>query len=128
MFCPECGVDHHAEDRVQQTAADREVEIARINAERDVKVARIAAGQTRAELETAEEIAEVQADAEVESAVVEGEVIAAALEASAVDAEPIEIIAPDIAQSVDVDMSEELPPTEGSPVPDEPKKHGLGMW
>lgn len=128
MFCPECGTDHHAEDRIQQTAVDREIELARINAKRDVDVARIAAGQTRAELETAEAIAEVQADAEVEAAVVEGEVIAAALEASDVDAEPIEIVAPDVITTVDTDIEQAPPETDGSPVPTESKPRGLGMW
>ena len=127
-FCTECGVDHHAGEREERTAVDREIELARINAKRDVDVARINARVDREGLETAEEIAEVEAEAAVEAAAVEAEVIGAALEASDVDAEPIEIVAPDVVQDVDVDMSEELPPAEGSPVPAESKKHGLGMW
>lgn len=128
MFCPECGTDHHAGEREERAIVDREIELAKINADRDIKVARIAAGQARAELETAEEIAEVQADAAVETAVAEAEVIVSALEASDVEAEPIEIIAPDIVNTVDTDIEQELPPTDGSPVPTESKKHGLGMW
>jgi NMD protein affecting ribosome stability and mRNA decay len=128
MYCADCGVDHHAGEREERTAIDREIELARINAKRDVDVARINARVDRDGLETAEAIAEVEAEAAVEAAVVQGEVVAAALEASDVEAEPIEIVAPDIAQNVDVDMSEELPPAEGSPVPAETKKHGLGMW
>jgi NMD protein affecting ribosome stability and mRNA decay len=128
MFCAECGADHHAGEREERTAVDREIELARINAKRDVDVARINARVDRDGLETAEAIAEVEAEAAVEAAVVEGEVVAAALEASDVEAEPIEIVAPDIAQNVDVDMSEELPPGEGSPVPAESKPRGLGMW
>lgn len=127
-FCPDCGADHHAGEREERLAVDREIELARINAKRDVDVARINARVDRDGLETAEAIAEVEAEAAVEAAVVEGEVVAAALEASDIEAEPIEIVAPDIAQSVDVDMSEELPPGDGSPVPAESKKHGLGMW
>ena len=61
--------------------------------------------------------------------VVEGEVVAAALAASEVEAEPIEIVAPDIAVDVD-QVNEDAPPeTEGSPVPSEASKpRGFGAW
>ena len=128
MFCPECGADHHAGERDERAAVDREIELARINAKRDVDVARIQARVDREELETAEAVAEVQADAAVEAAVVEGEIVAAALEASDVEAEPIEIVAPDVITTVDTDIEEAPPQTDGSPVPAEGKRHGLGMW
>jgi DNA repair exonuclease SbcCD ATPase subunit len=129
MFCPECGQDHHAGERAERAAEDREIALAKINADRDIQVARINARIERDGLETAEEIAEIQADAEVDAAVAEAEIIGAALEASDIpEAEPIEVLVPDVVQDVDVDQTEELPPTEGSPVPDEPRRHGLGMW
>jgi len=133
MFCPECGVDHHAADREATAAVDREVEIARINAKRDVDVARIGARMNREELEAAEEIAETQADAQVDTAVAEAEILGAAIENA--DAPPGELPAIIAAPDIDVDQSqeadpEELPPTEGSPAPEPaaPKSRGLGMW
>jgi hypothetical protein len=49
MFCPECGQDHHAGERAETAAADRELEIVRVNAKRDIEIARINAGAVRTE-------------------------------------------------------------------------------
>lgn len=73
MYCPTCGVDHHAEPPPAETAADElaevtaaEVRIAEINAQRDVQLAKIGAGiaesETVADLAHAEGVAEGQAD------------------------------------------------------------------
>ena len=126
--CAECGLVHDA--IVAEEREPVEVTIARINAERDIAVARANVRQEEAYNETRVEVAKIEAKAEVEAAVVEGEVIAAALEASDVEAEPIEIVAPDVVTDVDIDNQlEDAPPeTDGSPVPAEGKKHGLGMW
>jgi hypothetical protein len=124
--CPDCQLLH---DMPSAPEESDEVKIARINREADIRIAQLSARQDRDWNETRVEVAEIEAGAEVESAVAEAEIIGAALEASDVpEAEPIEIIAPDMVQDVDVDLEEELPPTEGSPVPSESKPHGLGMW
>ena len=57
MFCPECGTDHHAGEREEQTALDREVEMERLRTKRDVEVARINAGVVRDVTETEAEVA-----------------------------------------------------------------------
>jgi predicted nucleic acid-binding Zn-ribbon protein len=124
--CPDCGLPH---DTI--VADERESEayrLAKLESDTRIKLAQIERSEVRQEVQAAVEVAEVQADAAVEAAVVEGEIVAAALEASDVEAEPIEIIAPDVVQDVDVDTTEELPENDGSPVPAEPKPHGLGMW
>lgn len=124
---PGCGLVHDA-IAAEQRESD-EVIIARVNAQRDVDVARASVKREADWNEARVEVAEIEAGATVESAVIEGEIVAAALEASNVEAEPIEIIAPDVAQTVDVDVDEDAPPeTEGSLVPAESKPHGLGMW
>lgn len=124
--CEGCGLVHDA--IIAEEREPVEVTIARINAERDIAVARANVRQEETYNGTRVEIAKIEAKAEVEAAAIEGEVIAAALEASDVDAEPVEIVAPDIVTTVDTDIEQAPPETDGSPVPDEPKKKGLGMW
>lgn len=126
--CADCGLVHDA--IVAEEREPVEVTIARINADRDIAVARSAARQDESWNETRVEVAKIEAVADVEAAAIEGEVIAAALEASDVDAEPIEIVAPDMVTDVDIDNElEDAPPeTEGSPVPEADKPRGLGMW
>ena len=64
-FCTECGQDHHAGEREEQTALDREVEMERLRTARDIQVARINAGVVR---DVTEEVAETElAVAEVEA-------------------------------------------------------------
>jgi hypothetical protein len=126
--CAECGLVHDA--IVAEEREPVEVTIARINADRDIAVARASVRQEEAYNETRVEVAKIEAKADVEAAVVEGEVIAAALEASDVEAEPIEIVAPDLVTDVDIDNELEAAPpeTDGSPVPEASKPRGLGMW
>lgn len=91
MFCPECGQDHHAEDRAAAAAVDRDIELAKINAKRDVDVARITANADKRELETEEAIAEIDAEVAVDVATAEAEVIGTILGVgteSAEDTEP----------------------------------------
>lgn len=126
--CPDCGLVHDA--IVAEEREPVEVTIARINADRDIAVARSGARQEEGWNESRVEVAKIEAKAEVEAAAIEGEVIAAALEASDVEAEPIDIVAPDMITDVDIDNElEDAPPeTEGSPVPEASKPRGLGMW
>jgi hypothetical protein len=126
--CTECGLIHDM--AVTEERESDEVRIARINADRDIAVARYAARQDADWNDTRAEVARIEAKAEVQAAEIEGEVIAAALEASDVEAEPVEIIAPDLVNDVDVDASEDAPPEtgEGSPVPVPEKKTSFGMW
>lgn len=132
MFCQHCGnpVESVAEDIAAAYVEPVEVTLARIDAERAIEVARIEAGAIRAEAATTVAVAEVQAGAEVDAAEVQAEVIAAAIEGSGQEPpEPIEIIAPELTTTTDVEVEEDAPPeTDGSPVPAEPKKRGLGMW
>ena len=94
-YCTECGQDHHAGEREEQTALDREVEMERLRTKRDVEVARIQAGVVRdtveIEAETETEVAAVEAESGVEAA----EAVADALTAvvtpePAAPAEPVE--------------------------------------
>jgi uncharacterized Zn finger protein len=126
--CAECGLVHDA--LVAEEREPVEVTIARINADRDIQVARAAARSEADYNDTRIEVARIEAKAEVQAAEVEGEVIAAAIEASDVEAEPIEIVAPDIINDTDIDIEEDAPPpAEGSPVPETSKKSvGFGMW
>lgn len=125
-ICVDCGLLH---DMPAAPEESDEVKIARINREADVRIAQMSARQDRDWNETRVEVAEIEAEAQVETAVAEAAIIGAALEASDVpEAEPIEIIAPDLVQDVDVDVDEAPPPTDGSPVPAESKPRGLGMW
>lgn len=128
MFCPECGVDHHAEvveDESPVTVVeaesvtDKDVEIAKINAKRDVDLARISAGM-------------IDHDRDVQAARVEGK--AEALEQvieppepePEPEPEPVIIDAPDT--DTGIDDSEEPPPADDHS-PHEPKKsRGLGFW
>lgn len=133
MFCPECGVDHHADDREVQAAADREVEIARIHAERDIKVAQISARDSRDWNETRVEVAAIEAEAEVESAAAEATVIATILDNdsdSGQEQEPVIFDAPP-AELPELDPTDDAapPPVEDhEPGDDKARKRGLGMW
>jgi hypothetical protein len=98
MFCPECGVDHHAGEREAETAMDREVEIARINAKRDVEVARVTAGMVKDEAETAAEaevaVATVEAEAGVEAAEAVADVLEDVVSPEPAETPPVVVEAP----------------------------------
>jgi hypothetical protein len=133
MFCPECGIDHHAAERAEREeaghAADREVELARINRAADVKIAEIQAraASTIAETEAESDVAHAEGVAEGMREVIE--TVAPEPEpapAPAPEAEPIVINAPEaVADASDDDA----PPEHGSEPPEpERKSRGLGMW
>jgi predicted nucleic acid-binding Zn-ribbon protein len=126
--CAECGLPHDAV--VAEERESEQYRLAKLESETRIKLAQIERSSVRLDVEAAVEVAEVQAEAEVEAAAVEGEIISAALEASDVEAEPIEIVAPDMVTDVDIDNQlEDAPPeTDGSPVPEASKPRGLGMW
>lgn len=124
-FCPDCGTPHECEGQAAAGPVP-EVEIARINAERDKYVARVSARMQRDELETAEDIAETQAEASIVGDVAAAEIIAAEAEAGAAEetGEPIVIEVPDA-------PAEPEPAAEEPPViePTTPKgKRGGGYW
>ena len=74
-FCPDCGTSHECETEAARGPIP-EIEIARINADRDKYVARVQARMGREELETAETIAETEAEAEIVSSEAAAEIIA----------------------------------------------------
>ncbi len=126
-YCENCGTGHECEAETG-TRTIPEVEIARINADRDIAVAKLAARQAREELETAEEIAGIEAEAEVVAAVTEAEIVGAAIEAGAVDEDP-EAIVIDAPVVNDDEHEDAPPPAEGSEPPaPKHKAAGLGFW
>lgn len=132
MFCPQCGADHHEGERAAEAAAVTEVEIARIQAERDVKVAQINARLARDELETAEVIAETEAEAEVGAAAAEAAVLGELLNAAGdQEPEPVIIDAPPLDEPEPDPTDDAAPPPveeHHEPADDKPRRRGLGMW
>lgn len=127
-YCEGCGTGHECEAQAEIAAVDRQVEIARLETKRDIEVARIQAGVQRDELETAETIAETEAEAEVTSAVAKAEILGDAIEGGIQDApEPVIIDAPGPPAE---EIAEDAPPeVEGSEPPEPARKTvGLGMW
>jgi hypothetical protein len=130
-FCPDCGTDHHAGERTAADAVASEVRIAKINADRDIEVARINARLTRNELETAEVIAEIEGEAEVGAAAAEAEVVATILGSGDQEPEPVIIDAPPLPEPEPDPTDDAAPPpaeNHHEPGDDKPRKHGLGMW
>jgi hypothetical protein len=129
MYCPDCGVDHHAAERLEreteQAAVDRDIELARINAKRDVEIARLQAG-------AAADVAAAAAAEEVAHAdgVVDG--VRKVLETQQPPAPepepepPVVLNAPIV--DAPVDEHEDAPPPADASEPSEPKSKGLGMW
>jgi hypothetical protein len=101
-FCPHCGSELEAEITEQEKEDRALVEIERIRADKEIALARLARKMHDDELETTEHVAEVQADAEVESAVAEAEIIGAGLEAGvepAPEPEPTVVVQADDSES-----------------------------
>lgn len=126
-YCPDCGTGHDCEVE-PGTRTDPQVEIARINADRDVAVAKLSARQDKDWNETRVEVAEVEAAAQVESAVAEAEIVGAALE-SGIEEQPKPVIIDAPTAIGGAEPDDAPPPAEGS-APPEPKKKaaGLGFW
>ena len=118
MFCPECGIDHHAAERAEreaeQVAADREVEIERLRTKRDIEVARIQAS-------AAKDIAEEEADADLAHAegVADGmrEIVEAAAPEPEPEPEPEPVIINAPVADADADADDGPPAAEGSSRP-----------
>lgn len=132
-YCPSCGSEVEQAIVLASPAADavdREVEIARINADRDVAVAKISARQDKDWNETRVEVAEIEAEAEVESAVAEAEIIGDAIEANGAGTDMADPIIIDAPEAIAEDDPADAPPeVEGSEPPaPERKSTGLGMW
>lgn len=129
-FCPECGTGHDCEVQGGDRMSDV-VRIAELETRRDIEVAKVNARADRAALDTAEVIAEVEADAEVEAAEVQAVVLGEAIEAAGTaEPEPVIIDVPGQPDPEPEPDDGELPPAEGSPAPEpaEGKSRGLGMW
>lgn len=136
MFCPHCGSETELVIAAATAAdtVDREVEIERIRAERDIEVARINARQERDYNETRVEVAAIEAEAEVGAAEATAEVVAAAIAGPPepeTEADPIIIDAPQLPAGDDLDGQgdDEPPPADDDHSPKTPgKPRGLGMW
>lgn len=96
MFCPTCGVNHHAADEAAEAAADREVTLAKINADRDVKIAQINASVTRdtAEIENTIDLARAEGKTQGMETVLESGAVDGQAEELAEPGEPIVVEAP----------------------------------
>ena len=128
MFCPECGVDHHAADRAAEAVADREVTLAKIHADRDIKIAQIAA-------HSAAELAETDNALQVERAKGQVEGMETVIESGAVGGQAAEL--PGTGEPIVVEPPEpepepvepELaPPVVESSSPSSGKGGGGGWW
>jgi len=134
-YCPHCGNETPGLIPVAPPVAEAvssEVEIARIQAERDIAVAKISARQDANWNETRVEVAGIEAAAEVGAAEATAEAVAAVIEAGTDTGDepgpPVVIEAPDGADE-DQGDDDELPPAEGSPIPEPKRKStGLGFW
>jgi hypothetical protein len=133
-FCTNCGseVDQLPSPLAVAQTVNDDVRIAEIQAERDVEVERIRANAAKRELETAAEIAETEAGAQVATAVAEAEVIG---EIIAENGAPDDLGDPGPPIVIDPgppDEDPEDPPRadeSGSEPPAARKKStGLGMW
>lgn len=131
MFCPHCGnpVDQLPGLVAVEEREPVEVQLARIVKEQAVEVARIEANARRAEASSAETIAETEADGQVDTA----EAVAELVMAATTEAEPEPETAPEPlildAPTINTELDDAPPETEGSPAPDLGRKRtGFGMW
>lgn len=130
MYCPECGLDHHAAERAEaeevQRIADREVEIERLRTKRDIEVARITAGAAKdiAEEEAGADLAHAEGRAEGMEDVIDA-VAGGGNDEPPAEPEPLVIDAPEPGPAVDDDAP---PPAEEHHDETPPRSRGLGMW
>lgn len=128
MFCPDCGIDHHAGDRAQKAELDREVEIARINANRDIEVAKVTARTAVAVAETDNAVTAAHAEGKAEG-------METAIEGGAVDGQGDELAEP--GDGIPVIVESQSPSEEPPPGPDlappvievpSPRRSSGGGW
>lgn len=127
-YCQHCGgeVDTLPGMATAEEREPMEVTLARIQADRDVQVARIEASAHRAELATAETIAETEADAQVDAAEAVAEIITAQAEDSEPepDGDPIVVETPAAEPEPAPEPDMMLPAAE----PHEPREKPAGWW
>jgi hypothetical protein len=127
MYCPNCGHNIDGPAVPAEPAEPTEVILARIQADRDIAVARLEAGARRAEQDSAETIARVEAAADIETAEAVAEIIAADDEPepeAAGEPEPVVIVE----ESPPEPEPAEEPPPEIEHHDAERHSRGLGMW
>jgi hypothetical protein len=131
LYCPTCGQNHHEDEESSRASKAEEVRIAEIQANRDIEVARIQAKAETKTLETVETVAELQTESDVAVA----EAIAPAIAESGQDstegdAAPV-VVPIDASGSPPPEMEEESeaapPPEVETPEHSEPKK-SRGYW
>lgn len=126
--CPDCGLTHSA---AGERPESDEVKIARLNKERDVEIARLSRSEMTHMDETAIEVAEIEAGAQVDTA----EAIAPAI-AAAGDSDPEPDPVPVVVEGdgdPEPEPEPELPDVEPPPLledtaADEPPAKPRGMW
>ena len=125
-YCPECGVDHHAADRIAEQAADREVTLAKIHADRDIKIAQIGANVTRdtADVDQAAELARAEGKAEGMETAIDGAAVDQAPELG--DGAPIVVDAP--AAEPELEAEPELAPPPAPPSSPSSPSSSAGWW
>jgi hypothetical protein len=126
MFCPTCGIDHHVAERAEEQAADRAVELARIEANRDITIAKITANVTRdtADVDQAAELARAEGKAEGMETAIDGAAVDQAPELG--DGEPIVVSAPDA--EPELEPEPELAPPPAPPSSPSSPSSSAGWW
>lgn len=111
-YCPDCGTPHECEGQAR-SGPDPAVRIAEIEADRDKYIARISHRDHAAELDTAETIAETEAEASIVGDLAAAEIIAGqdGDGAEPETGEPIVVQVPDAAEPEPA--AEEPPAVEG---------------
>lgn len=123
-FCPDCGMDHHIADREVAAAADREVEITRLNTRRDIEVARITANAAKDISETEAETGTARAEGQVEGMETVLETISGGGEAGEGGEPPVIVEAPDPEPEPEPDPDVAPPPADPAPAPRGNKSRG----
>lgn len=126
--CPECGLVHSA---AGERPESDEVKIARLQAERDIEVARVAARTERDYNDTREEVAKIEADADVAQAEALAEAVADEITGDPEPpAEPLPIVLEEPEAEPEPEPEPDVPPPPpaddvvGAPV----KEKARGMW
>lgn len=128
MYCPECGVDHHASEREEKLAEQTAVTLAKIEANKAVEIERIRAGAAR-------DLAEVDNALKTEHAEGIAEGMETALEAAAGGAaapeepgEPVIVQAPEEEPEIAEPEPELAPPPAEPSTPASSSSESSGWW